>query len=354
MPEEVRPVPPQPAAALPPGTSLVVVEPRRASFFGRLLRLVLALVFICSLLLNIVLLSAYSALFSRESSYHEQYHSGDRTAKDKIALIRVSGTIMPPFTERIIKSIEQATKDDNVKAVLLSIDSPGGFVADSHQIYHRLVELREKKPIYVSMKRIAASGGYYIAMGAGKEGKIFAEPTTWTGSIGVILPRYEAVELAEKVGVQSKPIKTGPFKDALSPFRHMTEDDPEAKVWDHIIDNSFQRFLKVISDNRAKLDYDKTKALATGQIYTADDAIENGLVDEIGFEEDALASLKTQAKLDKAQVIVYEFPASLADLLLSSAESQDPVVRWRKWVEASAPQAMYLYSSVPSLPLPGM
>src|SRR4029077_5357237 len=120
----------------------------------------------------------------------------------------VNGTIMPPFTKRILQSIDHAKDDKHVKGVVLVVDSPGGLVSDSHQIYHRLKELGKTKPIFVSMKSLAASGGYYVSMGAGEEGRIFAEPTTWTGSIGVIMPRYEVVELAKKVGIDSKPLKT--------------------------------------------------------------------------------------------------------------------------------------------------
>ena len=104
-------------------------------------------------------------------------------------------------------------------AHLLVIDSPGGLVTDSHQIYHRLQKLQKEKPVNVQMKRMAASGGYYIAMGAGPKAKIFAEPTTWTGSIGVILPRYDFSKIAEQYGVASDPIKTGPYKDSLNPLR---------------------------------------------------------------------------------------------------------------------------------------
>ncbi|MBM4075713.1 MAG: S49 family peptidase, partial [Planctomycetes bacterium] len=169
-----------------------------------------------SIMLNFGFYSAYQEYFSKTEPPIERYHSGSKTSEDKVALIKAEGTIMPPFTERLIDQIKHAGKDDSVKGIVLQIDSPGGLVADSHEIYHRLKQI--KKPIYVQMKRLAASGGYYIAMGAGPEAKIYAEPTTWTGSIGVIIPRYDFSELAEKYGVRSDPLKTGEFKDALNPF----------------------------------------------------------------------------------------------------------------------------------------
>ena len=302
-----------------------------------------------SLALNFGMYSAYLEYFGDPSGPQERYHSGDRGAADaKLALIRISGTIMPPFTDRILKSIKQARDDDSVKGVLLVINSPGGFVADSQQIYHRLTELRQKKPIVVSMESLAASGGYYVAMGAGEKGRIFAEPTTWTGSIGVIIPRYDASELAAKIGVKSEPLKTGPFKDALSPFHELSGD--ERKVWDNILEQSFDQFLRVIDDNRANLKYDDVKELATGQIYTAKDAVKNGLVDEIGYEEDAIRELQKVTGLEQARVITYHYQLGLAELLMGSSTSHDPMSQWRSLLEATIPRAMYLFSQVPLIP----
>ena len=138
--------------------------------------LMIALVF--SLLYCVRLSSEYQQYFDDGSSPTERYHSGDKTAKDKLAVIEASGTIMPPFTGHLLDTIKKVNEDEQVKGVLLVIDSPGGLVADSHQIYQKLKKLSDKKPMYVAMKRIAASGGVYIAMGAGANGKIFAEPTT--------------------------------------------------------------------------------------------------------------------------------------------------------------------------------
>ncbi len=174
---------------------------------------------------------------------------------------------MPPFTERILKSLERAEDDPEVRGVLLIVDSPGGLVADSHQIYHRLTRLREKKPVAVSMRRMAASGGLYVAMGAGPQGMIFAEPTTWTGSIGVIIPRYEISELAEKVGVEPGSLKTGELKDSLNPIRPLSEQ--EIKVWNEILAESLDQFIDVIDQNRDTLDNAEVRELATGQVYTA-------------------------------------------------------------------------------------
>ena len=252
---------------------------------------------------------------------------------------------MPPFTKRVLKAIEQVEKDDAVKGVVLVIDSPGGLVADSHQIYHRLQQLT--KPIFVAMKRMAASGGYYIAMGAGEEATIFAEPTTWTGSIGVIIPRFDFSAFVEKYGVKSDPLKTGPFKDALNPFREM--EDSERAVWGEILDESFDRFLNVIAENRSDLDYEAIKLLATGQIYTANQAQKNGMIDEIGYEDEAIEALKKKLGLTEALVVSYESEPGLLELLSGVAKAKQPANQWRLALEATVPQPMYLGSWAPAM-----
>lgn len=303
---------------------------------------------IVSLLLNVILVYTISTDSADTSGgISVAHHSGKNQADAKLAVINFTGTIIPPFTERWLKQIEAATEDESVKGVLLAVDSPGGLVADSHQLYTKLQKLREKKPVYVAMKRLAASGGYYLSMGIGPKGKIFVEPTTWTGSIGVIIPRYNAAELAEKVGVTVEPLKTGPLKDALNPFRDLS--DQEREVWDAILKESFDEFIDVIAENRSDLTEDDVRSLATGQIYTAKQAIRNGLVDEVGYEDDALEALAESLGLDEYEAITYSSPASLLDLLLSGkAESETSVVE--QLLDASVPKAMYYCSWNPWVP----
>jgi protease-4 len=231
---------------------------------------------------------------------------------------------------------------------MLAVNSPGGVVTGSHQIYHELKTLSEKKPVYVSMKDMAASGGYYISMGIGPSGKIFAEPTTWTGSIGVLLPFYNASGMAEKIGVKSEPLKTGPLKGSLNPFRDMTQQEKD--VWTDILDEAFELFLTVIDENRDNLDRAKVEELATGQVYTATQAKENGLIDEIGFEEAALEALKKELGLSSVQVVTYGSPPTVMDVLLGSAEASAPENQWQQAMEMTVPKAMYYCSWLPVMP----
>lgn len=299
----------------------------------------LAALLVISVIVNLVFWRRYDRYYAGSEPPEEHFVEGEPGAEAKIARIAIRGTIMPPFTGRIIKSLERAASDPAVRGVLLVIDSPGGLVADSHEIYHQLEKLREKKPVVVSMRRIAASGGLYVAMGAGPNGLIFAEPTTWTGSIGVIIPRYEFTELAKKIGVEPGSLKTGPMKDSLNPIRPLT--DKEREVWNAILDDAFERFIGVIADNRAQLDETEVREMATGQIYTAEQALDLGLIDRIGYEEQALAALKKELELSQARVIEYEFPGGLLDLLMPAAAAANPQSRLKAALDQSAPRAFY-------------
>jgi protease-4 len=327
---------------LPPQTIVIQQKSSRG------LILLLLILLILSAFLNLMLFVAVAQQSSDPWTPTETHVSGDPTSEDKIAVLELQGTIMPPFTERWIKTINAISEDESVKGVVLRIDSPGGLVADSHQIYHALEELREKAgvPIYVSMARIAASGGYYIAMGAGPKSRVFAEPTTWTGSIGVIMPRYNAAELAEKVGVEAEPLVTGKFKDTLSPLREMTEE--ERQVWEAILDDAFVQFKQVILKSRTKLDEDKLAELATGQVFTADQAHQNGLIDDIGFQEDVIEALVTALSLGDPHVVRYEHSLSLFDLLMGAAKGftgpatgSADLSPWKPLLDPYVPRALY-------------
>jgi protease-4 len=315
---------------------VVIVQKRR-----RWLALFLFLLLVGSMLMNLALASFLSGYVSEVKGPNEKFHSGDLLAKDKIARLVTDFTIMPPHTKRLLDAIDHVRDQDDIKGVILVIDSPGGLVSDSHEIYHKLRQLSAKKPVYVSMKGIAASGGYYIAMGAGPDAPIYAEPTTWTGSIGVIMPRYDVSELAHKAGVKPDSLATGPLKDALNPLKELTAD--EKKVWMTILDDSFNRFLKVIDDSRKNLNAEQIRALATGQVYTADQALANGLVDKIGYEEDVLTALKEKLGLTSVRVVDFEHPKSFAEVLLGAESRLRPTDPVSRLMELSVPRAMYMF-----------
>jgi len=316
--------------------TIVVQQPSSS----RWLTWVLALMLLLSLFFNLLLVISLVA-DSLATNGPREVHVSGTPGNGRLAILEVSGTIMPPFTERWLETIDTIQKDESIQGVLLRVDSPGGLVADSHQIYHALNQLREERgiPVYVSMARIAASGGYYIAMGAGPKGTIFAEPTTWTGSIGVIIPRYDVSGLASDIGVDSEPLTTGPYKDSLNPFHELTEG--ERKVWTGIMNDAFDQFKGVIDTGRSNLDADAIAKLATGQVYTADQSVENGLVDEIGFQDDAIDALARQLGLEDPEVVEFQHPPTLSDLLLGSMQGVEASNPWQLLLESGVPRAMY-------------
>lgn len=324
---------------------VVNVPPQGGGFFKAWFTRLLFSFLLLSVFMNFALLSSNADV---DTGTQEKFVSGDETATDRIVIIEASGTIMPPFTERIIGMVEDARDDDNVKGVVLVIDSPGGLVADSHQIYHRLKQLTEKKPVYVAMKRMAASGGVYIAMGAGENGKIFAEPTTWTGSIGVIIPRYDLSGMAEKFGVKSDSLTTGPFKDSLNMLKPLSDADRE--LWGAIMDDSFDRFVEIVAEGRKGLDEETVRTkLATGQVFTANQALENGLIDEIAFDDEVVDKLQEDLGLSKVRVVKYTYTPTFLDVLIGNVKASDPEVFWQKAMESTVPRAMYYCSWLPSL-----
>ncbi|HVJ68848.1 MAG TPA: S49 family peptidase, partial [Caulifigura sp.] len=200
------------------------------------------------------------------------------------------------------------------------------------------------------MKRLAASGGYYVAMGAGPKAKLYVEPTTWVGSIGVIVPRYDVSELAKNWGIKSDPLVTGPLKNTLDPLNPMKPE--EEVVWKAILDDAFGRFVNVIDKGRDKLDEQAIRKLATGQIYTAQQGLDNGLVDVMGYDDDATDDLKNQIGLKSARIVEYHFPSSILDILASgqtNATTTANVDPLKRLFEANTPRAMYLFGWRPGM-----
>ncbi|MBN2475596.1 MAG: signal peptide peptidase SppA [Pirellulales bacterium] len=322
---------------------------------ARLLLLLLVLGLGGSLLLNVLLLAAagLARLGSLDSSrkVQERFFSHEPGGRDKVAILSLEGTILSG--EGFIKDqIDRAVDDPDVKAVVLRVDSPGGTITGSDYIYHHLCRLRDESevPIVVSMGGLAASGGYYVSMACGDDGAVFAEPTTWTGSIGVIIPHYNLSELLGKWGVEEDSIASHPLKQIGSFAKPMT--DEERKILQELVDESFTQFKDVIKEGRPafRKDPEALDALATGQIYSAQQALEHGLIDKIGFLEDAVEKAIELAKLDEkdVEVVRYHREPSLVGVLLGgrAAKGQPDLATL---LELSAPRAYYLCTWLPPL-----
>lgn len=261
-------------------------------------------------------------------------------SNNRILVIPIEGTIgMESATyqhDHILASIDKIKEDKTIKAVLLSIDSPGGGVYATREIYDRMRLIQEETdlPIYVSMGSMAASGGYYLAM---LGDQVYASQETVTGSIGVIMSAYNTEGLLEKLGVTPVVYKSGAMKDIMSSSREATEE--ERQVLQTYIDESYQRFVDVIVEGR-KMPEEKIRQLADGRIYSGQQAKELGLIDQLGYEADALADLMADHDLDGAQVFSYQpsdlgfgkfFPSIMGKLGL--AANQTPAQQLNEAIE---------------------
>lgn len=232
---------------------------------------------------------------------------------NKVGVIPVVGEIDDSTV--ILKQINDFTKDKSIKAIILRIDSPGGGVGASQEIYREIGRTREEKPVVVSMGGMAASGGYYIASACDK---IVANPGTITGSIGVIMQYYQYKELAEKIGFKREVIKSGEFKDIGNPHRDLTEKDKE--ILDAVITDIQSQFINAVATGR-NLPVEKVREIADGRIFTGAMAKELGLVDQLGNFEDAVTLTKELARIDGEVNLVYpqKKKLKLLDILLGEA-----------------------------------
>ena len=247
---------------------------------------------------------------------------------DKILLIPLKGVITgqsakklfletPSIVDSVKQQLDQARDDNEVKAVILEINSPGGGVTASDIIYEKVLEFKEEtnKKVIVSMQDVAASGAYYISAAADK---IISHPTTITGSIGVIMPLINIANLVEKYGIEDNSIKSGDMKSIGSPLKKMS--DAERKVLYDIVDEMYTRFVNIIAVGR-NMEIEEVKRLADGRIYTGKQAVDNGLVDQLGYIEDAITLAKDITGLKEAKIIKYKRMFNLAEIFEGSMDN---------------------------------
>lgn len=248
----------------------------------------------------------------------------------KVLVISVKGIIWdvrrddffrtgPSMLQEIVAQLKKAEKDEDIKAVLLKIDSPGGTVTASDIIYNEIQKFKEKTgaKIVVSMMDIAASGGYYISLPADY---IIAHPTTITGSVGVMFPRWQAFGLMEKIGVRRDVSKSGKLKDMGSPFREPTQE--EEKLFQGLTDGLNDRFLTLVKKHR-NLESKNLEEVATAKVFLAQEALDKGLIDKVGYLNEAVDKAKTMAGLQKdAKIIVYRRTEQPDDNLYNTSTGQ--------------------------------
>lgn len=248
---------------------------------------------------------------------------------DKIVLIDISRTISADEDEgalglrrrestvsRVAQILAQAGDDEDVKALVLRINSPGGTVGASDIIYHQIRQFAAKKrvPVVAQFLDIGASGAYYVALSADE---IVAQPTSVTGSIGVILFGLNVEGLLDKIGVKDQTIKSGSNKDLGSPLRPLKPE--ERAILQNILDSMHTRFIDLVRERRPNLAASNVPTATDGRIFTADQALALGLVDRIGYLDDAITAAREKAGLAEATVVVYSRPSEFSENIYSSA-----------------------------------
>jgi protease IV len=262
----------------------------------------------------IAMFSFVGALTTASSPTYEESTGGSGT--DRVAVIRLEEAIMD--ASEVVRQLQKYRKRNSVKAIVLRLDSPGGGVVPSHEIYEEVNKTRKLgTPVVVSMGSVAASGAYYIACAASL---VVANPGTITGSIGVVstFPNFKG--LMDKIGVEQTTIKSGEFKDVGNPARAMTER--ERSFLQSSIDNVYGQFLRIVSTAR-KLPEDSVRALADGRIYTGEQAFAAGLVDTLGTFQTAVLIAGTLGKISGEPRITEEVKReSLLDVFMGTRSSE--------------------------------
>ena len=253
----------------------------------------------------------------------------ETTVGARIGIVEAKGTIGDAApagvdSDKVVKLLKKYEKDDDVKAIVLRVDSPGGAVAPSQEIHDAIKRIKAKKKVVVSMGGLAASGGYYISAPADR---IFAEPGTLTGSIGVIFMHFNVRGLLEWAKVEETTLKSGKYKDTLSPFRPIHETDREEIQ--NISDDVYGQFVQAVAQGRG-LPEARVREIAEGRIYTGKRAKELKLVDELGGLDDAIAAawgLAGQSGEPKVQYPPREHELSLRDLMRGAFQGASEGVR---------------------------
>ena len=329
----------------PPLINQPTVSPRRT---GWIVFAVIACFFlVISVLANFGLLAALigsgisSAAEGHHSKLQEQFVTGDEHATDKIAEIDLSGVIGfdasdAGYDEGMVGSLkdqlDRALDDKRVKAIILRINSPGGEVVASDAIYRALADARDDTnrviKIVSCIETVGASGAFYAAMGTDY---IVANELSITASIGVIMetfnfgPYDDANSLMHKLGVRSYTFKSGKLKDILNPTRAPT--DEENALVNNLIMEVYDKFVGIVADER-NMDVEKLKTgIADGRILSGKQAKEAGLVDEVGYFEDAIDAAKDLAKIKEAKVVRYAAPFSLRNVLRFLGKTETPRIQ---------------------------
>ncbi len=339
-PQPQPPISGLPVAAPPP-------RPPRKTGIGRIFwRIVLVLSIMANIVLFFFVIGLGAVLFTSQGSPLIEETVREGPAKDKIAMITVQGVIHGQTAGDVYRQLKAARQDHRrIRGLIVQVNSPGGTISASDQIYKEIQRFRadHNMPVVAFMQGVAASGGYYTSVACEK---IIAEPTTITGSIGVI-SSYFVLQglLEEKLGVVPVTITSGTKKDWPSSFSPPSEEQRKYLL-DKMITPALKRFTEVVAEGRTgSLTLAEVEGLAKeAEIYGAQEALDEKLIDDIGYLDDAVTLVKSMAGISAAQVVRYRKPFSFTDFLMSRQASL-PKLDKTTLYELGTPEVLYLWGA---------
>jgi protease-4 len=318
--------------------------PAKAGGWKILLGILLALSVIVNLVLFLALIGGIALFAATQKGVYaeEVLLAGPRSTK--IAVIPLQGIIDGQQARDLCDQLKMAETDKRVKGVIIRVDSPGGTISGSDQINNAIRKFRNEtgKPTIAFMEGVAASGGYYTSVACEQ---IVAEPTTITGSIGVMFGHFVLEQLLEeKLGIQPVIITSGKKKGWPSMFAPFT-DEQRQYVQEKLIAPAYKRFVQIVDDGRDSLTLSEVEGLADGSIYGAQEALEAKLIDKVGYFEEAVELVKSLAGIEKAQVVQYRKPFSFARFLTYQSSAFGGLKLDRTTLyEMNTPQVLYLWT----------
>jgi len=342
--------PPPAQAVLGVETGRAALEPARkgtpakAGAWKIILGILLALSVIANLVLFLALIGGIALFAATQKGVYaeEVLLAGPRSTK--IAVIPLQGIIDGQQAKDLSYQLKMAESDKRVKGVIIRVDSPGGTISGSDQINNAIRKFRDEtgKPTIAFMEGVAASGGYYTSVACEQ---IVAEPTTITGSIGVMFGHFVLEKLLEeKLGIQPVIITSGKKKGWPSMFAAFTDEQREY-IQEKLITPAYKRFVQIVDDGRATLTLSEVEGLADGSIFGAQEALEAKLIDKVGYFEEAVELTKSLAGIEKAQVVQYRKPFSFARFLTYQSSALGGLKLDRTTLyEMSTPQVLYLWT----------
>jgi protease-4 len=341
--DRMEPVPAGPISGL--NTNQPINIPARKGYGWKIFwGIVLAFSVMANAVLFLMLIGVIALFATGQRGMFAEHVIREGPSRNKIAVIDLQGVIHSQLASEVYQQLKDAGRDGRVKGLIVRVNSPGGTISASDQIYMQIKKFRneQKVPVIAFMQGVAASGGYYTSVACEK---IIAEPTAITGSIGVISWFFVVQELLEeKLGVLPVVVKSGQKKDWPSSFRQPTPEEIQY-MQDKLVTPAFERFVQIVIEGRKdSLEPADVRRLADGGIYGAQEALDDKLIDGIGYLDDAISIVKTMAGISNAQVVEYRKPFTLSDIL-SYRKSNLLNFDKTKLYELGTPQILYLWSA---------